>query len=126
MDESPGEPNVACNSGELLLLPLSSWLRELVISGAKVRGEGTCFDSATLVAVDEIAGFSLDPIIGDCLEESVEGRGIDSVELNRGRILSRLGLVESEGTGGGTSRPIPDPTVCIEPLENRDIFEATE
>lgn len=97
-----------------------------MISGANVRGDGTCFDSATLEAVDEIAAFSADPITGDCLEDSTERRGTDSVELNRGRILSRLGLDESTGTGGGTSSPMPEPTVCIEPLENRDILEATE
>lgn len=119
--EACGEPNVACSKGDG------------PGSGLNVSGAGLCF--CPLLGVASALALSLSVGCSSCgdgvmtvISSEVvdsakrEGMAILPFESLRSRFESMLG--RSVGTGGISERL--EPTVCVEPLEKREMREAME
>ena len=120
-----------------------SKVEEEVISGAKVSGEGTCFPPSSDFLCSGGSDVILTPIFGvwDSSRGTFAAESTDPLTPSLvvckepakepilgllGAKLSKLVLEVSLGTGGGTSRPKAEATVCIDPLENLDTLDAMD
>ena len=103
LGDACGDPNVACSSGDG--------------SGSclNVSGAGRCFCALPIVTVSSCPSAVVDSASFD---------GILPFEPLRSRVDSMLDR-RSVGTGGASELRL-EPTVCIEPLEKRDMRDAIE